>query len=378
MRSLPRFIFLLILLVTSAGNAWSADGRILNFEGDVRVNGKPVTANTQLHREDTIVTAAGASAKIVLSDNSVLDLESGSEIKLSDYSYNSAEPEKNKSDISIVEGTLRYVSGLIAKEDPDNIRFTAGSSTIGVRGSFTAIEVDGVVVNVEAMIGEATLVREEEGKKDIVVVPTGQTTLIDPATGETLLAPSALPNAVNAVVYAIAAAAPDAEAGAPDDEGCSKNARPLRQVARPVYDAQTATSIADQLTALNEGELMMVMAVLINNARHLCIDASTVASTIGVIATARPEASADVVFVAALLDPESADKFTDSATAAAPAQATKIEQARDDAQNIAQDFSTDNPSQSPSGEPAPPKKSDPPIEKEVPPGGAVGDPPSPE
>ena len=72
---LVRSTLLLTLLLATATNAWSADGRILNFEGDVRVNGQPVTTNTVLQREDTIVTAEGASVRIVLSDNSVLDLD---------------------------------------------------------------------------------------------------------------------------------------------------------------------------------------------------------------------------------------------------------------------------------------------------------------
>ncbi len=54
--SLPSRV-LLFLLVTASLNVWSADGRIVNFEGDVRVNGQPVTAETVLKREDTIMTS---------------------------------------------------------------------------------------------------------------------------------------------------------------------------------------------------------------------------------------------------------------------------------------------------------------------------------
>jgi hypothetical protein len=369
--------FLLFLLVATASSAWSADGRVLSFEGDVRVNGQPITADTVFYREDNIVTAAGASVKIVLSDNSVLDLDSESEIRLSDYSFNPSEPASNKSDINIVEGTLRYVSGLIAKEDPEDIGFTAGNSTIGVRGSFTEIEVDGVVVNVEAMIGVATLTEEIDGEKDTVVVPTGQATQKDPTTGEVVVVPATSINKVNAVVQAIAAAAPDATTGTARDEGCSESGRPLRTSARPDYDAETAAAIEALLAALNESELMMVMAVLINNARHLCIDTSTIIATIGVIATVSPENAAIAVLAAAIFDPENVDDFVNEAIAAAPEQAENIEQARDTAQDIQQGFNPSTPPQAPE---APPKPADPPdIEDDIPPGGNPGeDPPSPE
>lgn len=142
MRSILLPHCLLFLLLMVGVNAWSADGRILSFEGDVRVNGQAVTADTVLNQEDTITTAPGASVKIVLSDNSVLDLDGESEILISDYSFDPSDPEENTSKVDILAGTLRYVSGRIAKDDPQNVSFTAGNSTIGVRGTFISISVD--------------------------------------------------------------------------------------------------------------------------------------------------------------------------------------------------------------------------------------------
>jgi hypothetical protein len=132
---------LLLLLAAVSLQAWSSDGRILSFEGDVRVNGQPVTDATQLNRSDTITTGDNGSVRIVLSDNSVLDLDADSEILLSDYSYNPTASDENTSQVDILAGTLRYVSGHIAKENPDNVSFTAGNSTIGVRGTFISISV---------------------------------------------------------------------------------------------------------------------------------------------------------------------------------------------------------------------------------------------
>ena len=137
--SVPRFLVLLLAVVSF--HAWSTDGRILSFEGDVRVNGQPVTPDTPLNKDDTVTTGEGASVRIVLSDNSVLDLDGGSEILISDYSFDATDPEYNTSQVDILAGTLRYVSGHIAKDDPENVSFTAGNSTIGVRGTFITISV---------------------------------------------------------------------------------------------------------------------------------------------------------------------------------------------------------------------------------------------
>jgi hypothetical protein len=141
MRFAVSVLFLLVPLVLGSASAWSAVGRILSFEGDVQVNGQQVTSDTVLNLDDTVVTGTDASVQIVLSDNSVLDLDGNSQIDINDYSFNATEPEENTSQISVLAGTLRYVSGKIAKDDPENVSFTAGTSTIGVRGTYISISV---------------------------------------------------------------------------------------------------------------------------------------------------------------------------------------------------------------------------------------------
>ena len=141
MQAVFRYVVLLVPLLLGAVNAWSGVGRILIFEGDVRINGEQVTAATELNQDDVITTGEDGSVKIVLSDNSILDLEEDSEIEINDYSFNPSDSEENNSDIGVLAGTLRYVSGKIAKDDPENVSFSAGTSTIGVRGTFISISV---------------------------------------------------------------------------------------------------------------------------------------------------------------------------------------------------------------------------------------------
>ena len=141
MRSIISSFVLLVSLALVSASAWSAVGRILIFEGDVRVNGEQVSADTPLNQEDTVTTGPESSVTIVMSDNSVLDLDEGSEIAISDYNFDASVPEENTSQIGVLAGTLRYVSGKIAKDDPDNVSFSAGTSTIGVRGTFISISV---------------------------------------------------------------------------------------------------------------------------------------------------------------------------------------------------------------------------------------------
>jgi hypothetical protein len=117
--------------------------------------------------------------------------------------------------------------------------------------------------------------------------------------------------------------------------------------------------------------------VLINNARHLCIDTSTIVATIGVIAGVSPESAAAAVLASTILDPENGDDFAAEAIAAAPEQAENIQQAQDAAQDIKQGFNPSTPPQAPDAPPTPDNPPD--IESDIPPGGNPGeDPPSPE
>jgi len=141
MRAVVRCVVLLVPLLLGAAHAWAGVGRILIFEGDVRINGEQITAATELNQDDTVTTGADGTVKIVLSDNSILDLEEDSEIQINDYSFNPSDSDENNSDIGVLAGTLRYVSGKIAKDDPENVSFSAGTSTIGVRGTFISISV---------------------------------------------------------------------------------------------------------------------------------------------------------------------------------------------------------------------------------------------
>jgi len=243
--------------------------------------------------------------------------------------------------------------------------------------------VDGPVVDVQSMIGEAVIIRKgADGQTSTIVIPTGKTTQTDPATGETAVEESTVHNRVNDVVRAIAAASPDALGGS-TSEGCSGSSNPIRPTANPAHDPNLEAEIRKMLADLSEGELMMVIAVLNNNARHLCIDSGAVNSAVGQIATVRPDAAAQVVFVAALVDPANAEQYTATAQTAAPSESSKIQQASAEAQAAREEFGTDTqPSQPTDSGESPPPEDETPAESEdpgntqpdVPPGGA----PSPE
>ncbi|MEH6590029.1 MAG: hypothetical protein V7746_07240 [Halioglobus sp.] len=218
-------------------------------------------------------------------------------------------------------------------------------------------------VKLEVMIGEGTVVLEDAGcETRSYVVGTGYSAKTTPSECDAVLTESDVSDAVNSVVQRISS--------------CDPDFREARE------------AVAELLGELSPAELSMLVAVIINNAHHLCIDDRTIIETIGAIAVANPEAAASTVFVAAILDPDNTKPFTDAAKAAAPDQADNIEQAADTAEQIKEDLNAGAPTTGdPAGpaivelveEEAPPEApAPPPVDTSVPPGGSIPDPPSPE
>jgi FecR-like protein len=284
-----RLLMSQLLLLSLAGfsiQAWSSAGRVLNFSGDVLVNGQPLTEDAVLTSNDVIVTGADGLVMIVLADNSVLDIVEESEIVIRDYVYDASSPEDNTSDVEVVEGTLRYVSGLMAKEDPSDISIRAGSSTIGVRGTFAIITKSGGVVAVEAHIGAVYTSFESASRGGVM-------TSYDVGTGEALEvnlydgAPPAITEAtMNRVSSAVAAIASAAQAGA--------------------TSADIQAVLQGSGIAADPEALALAVVVLNNNAESFGIEpdavAPIVATTVGAVAVVNPGAAAAAVVVATVVN----------------------------------------------------------------------------
>ena len=90
-------------------------------------------ANEAVSTGDLITTTVGAEVLVRFKDNSTMIVRSDSKVKISQFRF-----EKKSTDTvntSLVSGTLRAVSGQIAKATPQNVKYDAGSATIGIRGT---------------------------------------------------------------------------------------------------------------------------------------------------------------------------------------------------------------------------------------------------
>jgi len=107
-------------------------------------DGKSREAKTKdaVHVEEIIITEADGQVLIRMNDKSSLLIRPKSTVVIEAFQFEN-KPD-DRSSTSVTAGAIRAVSGQIAREKPANVKYSAGTATIGIRG--TDIEV--------AIIGE--------------------------------------------------------------------------------------------------------------------------------------------------------------------------------------------------------------------------------
>lgn len=132
-----RALLVALLLLPCAVHAQA--GRFLLAVGEVsvlRAGGqfKPV-AGTPIQPGDLIRLGTRSNAQIRLSDESIVALRAGTELRIDAYSY-TGNAEESRSFFSLLRGGLRTVTGAIgALRDRERYRVKTATATIGIRGT---------------------------------------------------------------------------------------------------------------------------------------------------------------------------------------------------------------------------------------------------
>lgn len=108
---------------------------IFNQQSAPAVVGNPVYVNTLLK------TDKKGSIGITLKDNTVLSFGPDTEFEITQYVYH-PETEQLKLDMSLIKGTLQYISGVIAKLKPNAVKLNTPAGIIGARGTRFVVKVE--------------------------------------------------------------------------------------------------------------------------------------------------------------------------------------------------------------------------------------------
>src|SRR5437899_9573951 len=105
----------------------------------------------------TVSTGARSSAVIKFEDGQVMVLAESSSFRIVDYSYNKQRVAQSNAVFSLLQGGLRFISGVIGSTNRNNFRMTAGTATIGIRGTDGTVTIDAVTQAVTVAVNAGAL-----------------------------------------------------------------------------------------------------------------------------------------------------------------------------------------------------------------------------
>ena len=189
-RSLIASIVALLLLTAFPAAALQA-GVAAAVRGKVLMDRAPevgiaVQSGDPIHLGDVIRTDSVGGLQILLLDETVFTLGPDSEMTIDEFVY---DPNANggRIDASLAKGVFRFVTGKVARDEPENVNLRLPEGSIGVRGTIAAIRV-GATGSVVALLGPGPFNDADERVGGLHVrTPGGSEDLVTPGFGVRLI-----------------------------------------------------------------------------------------------------------------------------------------------------------------------------------------------
>ena len=104
------------------------------ISGTVKTETRELKAGDKIYLNETIYAAPGSGTQILLLDQSTFTVGEDSEVVMDTFIY---DPETNDGKIvaSVKQGSLKVISGLISKKNPDSLTVEVPEGTLGSRGT---------------------------------------------------------------------------------------------------------------------------------------------------------------------------------------------------------------------------------------------------
>lgn len=135
----------LITLALLSETSLSAVGKVTEQTGPTEIvrnkKSTPSTVNAPVEMNDTIVTAR-AKAKLTFDDNTTVNITEQSKMVIDDFVYDPKNKDAGKLSMKMIQGTARYASGQIAKNNPQSVNIQTPTATVAVRGTDFSMTVD--------------------------------------------------------------------------------------------------------------------------------------------------------------------------------------------------------------------------------------------
>ena len=167
--------FLTLITMLFAGLALANTATVTSVTGSVQAQAGTAPARglrvgDLVRQGDTVITGAASSAVLKFEDGQIAALTANSRMAITAYQYNPSTQSGNVL-LSLIDGGMRAITGLIGRRTPDNVAYRAATATIGIRGTdVTIVTSQG---NVIVTVTEGVISFAFPGKP-AVTIPAGQ------------------------------------------------------------------------------------------------------------------------------------------------------------------------------------------------------------
>lgn len=141
-----RTINCLVCLLLFSGTAYAQSyrtGTVKSVLGEVAVerDGTRSVARVgdAIAEGDRIATGPNSAAAFALQDGTAIAVGPSSIIDLTNYRYD-AKRQEGSMFLKLVGGSLRFITGLLGKHNPDQVRIATRTTTLGIRGTDFILE----------------------------------------------------------------------------------------------------------------------------------------------------------------------------------------------------------------------------------------------
>ena len=135
-----RFLMIAFGLTLAAHASAQPVARITHLSGLLTVKSadgasRTLSVRSEVMQGDTLTTHKGAYARMKFLDDAEVVLRPESQLVVSRYAYDAANPQGDSAALNMLKGGLRAVSGLIGKRNREAVSYTTPTATIGIRGT---------------------------------------------------------------------------------------------------------------------------------------------------------------------------------------------------------------------------------------------------
>ncbi|KJR97916.1 MAG: hypothetical protein VR65_22285 [Desulfobulbaceae bacterium BRH_c16a] len=150
--SLSIFLFILILMVfdpasaANVGSVKNSEGQAWIIRGEAQI---PAKAGESLMVNDIMKTDTDGAMGIIMQDDTIISMGPNSRMVLVDFVF---QPEEGRFSMltRFLKGTFTYISGTIAKLNPESVKVETPVGMVAIRGTHFLLKIeDHFLLNVE-------------------------------------------------------------------------------------------------------------------------------------------------------------------------------------------------------------------------------------